>query len=825
MSVIRKDLGVVTAYAYAVSQGYQGTEEEFAEELANGANYAREAETAKTGAETAQAAAEAAQGAAEDAQEAAEAAASGIQEAVDNALQEAKESGEFDGPPGPKGDAGDPAPASAVVPAVEDWLEENVAQETGYVLDRSLQANNAAAPADLVGDLKNDFNNEIQPNAITYTDGAYINLNTGTANIGSPTSSAAFRYAVIPCQEGDVFTINGKGNSAGRIWAFAKAPAEGSTTVTLLTPKAGSSDVANNLVKVAPAGSAYLILNDNQKTANSYYGKLIYQKLTDVETRITGTDTYLKQMTQNFAPTWEIGGISTSGDETNNKRIRTVEYLYVHAGDRVIIKEASTVRLQPVFYSFSVSIGSTITSGEYICPQDGIMRFIAANYSQTTIEDITAVSKYINFERYLPATQFDNELKINEIPETDWEYGSIDTRGFLQVDYALRTRSMYHIAPGDCWRFEPPTGVDLRWAFAKYDADGTLLEIGDYQTKKAINTGTDSYVRLFMRVQGSTAKINKAYASSLKLYTKDQRNNIRFNPGQIAKRAIYAFEQVGMPGEWEGSYTVGGYSLACDCCFVGNELWIFNASEDDDPTSLVGYYRFVYNDQTDGWSYVGGGKHNLGHVNSIEYNRFNDCLICGNGSGSYTLGNKVFIIPNASELENDENIDTRENVIVIDCAEDELGAKLNVVWGDENFGRYDICYMITNDNAIIRRVQLGMGSVEFDHGTIIENTPDGQFNGTYKILSTYRQDDCGYETCVNGAVYNKGILYCGIGHTTGSSRVWAMKLCTDGTIRRTEYNEVLTDANGTAFGSIGGLTIHDGYLYIEEHARLQKYKM
>lgn len=59
---------------------------------------------------------------------------------------------------GPKGDPGDPAPASAVVPAVEDWLEDNILQETGYVLDRSLTANNAAAPADLVGDLKNAIN-------------------------------------------------------------------------------------------------------------------------------------------------------------------------------------------------------------------------------------------------------------------------------------------------------------------------------------------------------------------------------------------------------------------------------------------------------------------------------------------------------------------------------------------------------------------------------------------------------------------------------------------------------------------------------------------
>ena len=56
---------------------------------------------------------------------------------------------------GPKGDTGDPAPASAVVPAVEDWLEENFDPLTADPpLDRSLTQPAAAAPADMVGGLK-----------------------------------------------------------------------------------------------------------------------------------------------------------------------------------------------------------------------------------------------------------------------------------------------------------------------------------------------------------------------------------------------------------------------------------------------------------------------------------------------------------------------------------------------------------------------------------------------------------------------------------------------------------------------------------------------
>lgn len=44
-----------------------------------------------------------------------------------------------------------------VAEAVDAWLDDNVTQETGYVLDDSLTLSNAAAPADKVGELKSDL--------------------------------------------------------------------------------------------------------------------------------------------------------------------------------------------------------------------------------------------------------------------------------------------------------------------------------------------------------------------------------------------------------------------------------------------------------------------------------------------------------------------------------------------------------------------------------------------------------------------------------------------------------------------------------------------
>lgn len=46
---------------------------------------------------------------------------------------------------------------STIPPIVNTWLGDNIAQETGYVLDASLTMSNAAAPADKVGELKRNL--------------------------------------------------------------------------------------------------------------------------------------------------------------------------------------------------------------------------------------------------------------------------------------------------------------------------------------------------------------------------------------------------------------------------------------------------------------------------------------------------------------------------------------------------------------------------------------------------------------------------------------------------------------------------------------------
>lgn len=71
-----------------------------------------------------------------------------------------------------------PDDTAAIKEEVDEWLEDNIAQETGYVLDSSLTMANAAAPADKVGELMVIVPGEGTDSAVL-VNSAYPNTNTG----------------------------------------------------------------------------------------------------------------------------------------------------------------------------------------------------------------------------------------------------------------------------------------------------------------------------------------------------------------------------------------------------------------------------------------------------------------------------------------------------------------------------------------------------------------------------------------------------------------------------------------------------------------------
>lgn len=65
------------------------------------------------------------------------------------------------GEKGEQGEPGDPAPAEEVIPAVNAYLAEVITNPDSPPLDRTLSSSSAAAPADMVGDLKSASNQVI----------------------------------------------------------------------------------------------------------------------------------------------------------------------------------------------------------------------------------------------------------------------------------------------------------------------------------------------------------------------------------------------------------------------------------------------------------------------------------------------------------------------------------------------------------------------------------------------------------------------------------------------------------------------------------------
>ena len=83
----------------------------------------------------------------------------------------------------------------------------------------------------------------------------YIITNTNSEiNIDTPVSSSEYQHVVVPCQEGDIFTINVIGGSNPRGWAFLD-----SSKVKILMNQ-GTSVEWETIT--APTDAAYLVVND-----------------------------------------------------------------------------------------------------------------------------------------------------------------------------------------------------------------------------------------------------------------------------------------------------------------------------------------------------------------------------------------------------------------------------------------------------------------------------------------------------------------------------------------------------------------------------------
>lgn len=143
------------------------------------------------------------------------------------------------------------------IAASETWISSHW-QETD--VDTSL-----ADLKDGLGDLKSAFDNSTGNGAISMVRGKFYSTSSNVIDISMMVTSARYECALIPCTEGDQFTINGNGTNTEKIWVFVNS--EGA-----LLASSGASTEISDVVITAPQNTAYLVLNNSDFTKKSYYG-------------------------------------------------------------------------------------------------------------------------------------------------------------------------------------------------------------------------------------------------------------------------------------------------------------------------------------------------------------------------------------------------------------------------------------------------------------------------------------------------------------------------------------------------------------------------
>ena len=170
-----------------------------------------------------------------------------VQDEVRNVINELIQSGEFIEITGPQ-----------IVSATEAWLAAHITPTTPAV-DNTLTISGAAADAKVAGDRIGDVTEDIQGlgyavgvEQALYKEG-YIDCSNDTVDINTivPSPSHGYVYAVIPCQEGDVFFINTFAAATAKAYCFVSANGDRLAYST--------TNGADHLTILAPALSAYLV--------------------------------------------------------------------------------------------------------------------------------------------------------------------------------------------------------------------------------------------------------------------------------------------------------------------------------------------------------------------------------------------------------------------------------------------------------------------------------------------------------------------------------------------------------------------------------------
>lgn len=357
MAVVTTNLGTVTAYGDAVAAGYTGTKAQWQALMADyatvGTQAAESAQTASTAASTATTAAQTATTKASEASASATAAAASA--------------------------------ASINTP-------DTTLTQSGVAAD-------AKATGDEITEIKSGFNDKLNVTEIEFTHGAYIKTDGSTVDVTSPVTNSAYRYAVVPCKEGDWVEINVDGAGAARAYAFVDS--NGNKILG-----SASNAVIRGTFRV-PANTAYLVLNCKESAdyIPSYKGLLNKYAVESLQVKTDAETASINK--QKYTPKGELCRISLTSSQvvaflhnaTNRVSPAPDSFIYIRKGTRVYINDSTTTAQ---FFLLEKTLDGVLSAGkwgtEYIASKD-VYAVPCLRYSDDSdIADADALAKLLTID-------------------------------------------------------------------------------------------------------------------------------------------------------------------------------------------------------------------------------------------------------------------------------------------------------------------------------------------------------------------------------------------------------------------------------------------
>ena len=220
-----------------------------------------------------------------------------VQEEIDNKLDELIETGEFQRIVEPFF-----TESIASIPSVvTNWLGENITQETGYVIDKTLTVSDCAPDSKITGDkikftydsLRTiaDITTEDILDGVTFTDGNYIRSDNG--NIGySNDYCACLDYLPVEANTEYTFTRNGAViyacyNSAKTYISGGASASEVTTPLTITTPANTSYIRVSCKIAGVESFGLYKELYTIPILKNTVYYQPIWERMRVIETGVT----------------------------------------------------------------------------------------------------------------------------------------------------------------------------------------------------------------------------------------------------------------------------------------------------------------------------------------------------------------------------------------------------------------------------------------------------------------------------------------------------------------------------------------------------------